>query len=586
MLQAICPHCKTGFIIEDEDLVFYQKMEVPPPTFCPYCRFQRRSSYINVRNLYVRDIPSKKGAISMYSPDNKLNIVEDSEWWGDRYDFLSYGVDYDVAQPFFSQFHALMKKVPLPHLQRNYTTFENSDYCNAASWIKNCYLIINADKDEDCMYGFCVEQCRHCIDIIFTDRSELCYEGINLKNCYQCVFCDDCEGSSQLRFCRDCVGCTDCFGCMGLRHKFHHIFNKPYSPAEYKKKLDELQMGAWTSVQKIREQVAQFFLTRPHKFMHGRQNQDVEGDYLYQCKNVTQSYLVEKAEDCKFGHLLRYLDSPTQQAYDYTMFGVGAELVYEAAWCGLGVHNVKFSLWNYGSSDIEYCFGCHFSQNLFGCIGLRQKKYCIFNKQYTKVQHEELVPKIKQQMMQIPYVDAKGIAYRYGEFFPAELSPFCYNQTFAQEFCPLTQEACAAQHYGWYENKDRKTTGFQRWQDLPDTIGDVQDDLIRTPILCKAYDENPTEALAHNCTQVFKIIPQELAFYRQMELPLPRYCHNTRYYHRLRQLNPFQLWKRECMCTSKDHAHSGQCPHTISTSFAPHSKEMVYCEACYVKRVY
>jgi hypothetical protein len=38
------------------------------------------------------------------------------------------------------------------------------------------------------------------------------------------------------------------------------------------------------------------------------------------------------------------------------------------------------------------------SSNLFGCIGLRGKEYCILNKQYTKEEYEALVPKIIEKM--------------------------------------------------------------------------------------------------------------------------------------------------------------------------------------------
>ncbi len=586
MQKTLCQNCKRDFVIEIEDVSFYKKIDVPPPTFCPDCRFQRRCSYINVRNLYARKIPTLGNAISMYSTDKTLRIVEDKEWWSDTYDVLSYGQDYDFQKPFFVQFNELLRSVPLPHLQRNYSTFENSDYCNAASGLKNCYLIINADNDENCLYGFCVEECKNCVDTTFTNKSELCYESIHMKSCYDCRFCEDCEGANGLRFCTDCVGCTDCFGCIGLRHTSHHIFNEACSREDYEKKIAEMRMGSWAAVRQMQEDVATFFLTRPRKFMHGRNNQGVEGDYIYQSKNIRESYVVEKAEECKFIHLVRYLTSGTNHSYDYTMFGVGAELMYEDAWCGLGCHNVKFSLWNYGSSDIEYCFGSHFSQKLFGCIGLRHKKYCIFNKQYTEGEYETVVRRIKEQMMRIPYEDKKGNLYRYGEFFPVELSPFSYNQTIAQEFCPLSEEECTAQNYSWYLSDERQVSDYIHWQDLPDDVQDVHEAAVRKPILCKAYEENPTEALRHNCTQVFKIIPQELAFYQKMGIPLPRYCHNTRHHHRLRQLNPFRTWMCRCMCTSTAHDHKGDCLEIFQTSFAPERPEIVFCEECYLQEVY
>ncbi|MFA5829937.1 MAG: hypothetical protein WC843_05620 [Candidatus Gracilibacteria bacterium] len=587
MVDQFCQNCKGKFHIEDADIEFYKKMDVPLPTFCPDCRFQRRLSYLNIRNLYSRKLSySEKSVISIYSPDKNFNIVEDKDWYSDKYDFTNFGKDYDFHKPFFLQFRELMEQVPLPHLQRQYSTFENSDYCNAASGLKNCYLVFSADLDQDCYYGYSLEEAKDCMDVIFTNKSELCYEGVNLKNCYNCLFCEDLEGSNGMIFCRDCVGCNDCFGSIGLRQKSYYIFNKPYSKEEYQKKIAEFKMSSWSSYQKIKKEVEEFFLSVPRKFIHGRNNLNVEGDYVYQSKNVQESFMVEKAEDCKFTHLLRYLTTGTNNSYDYTMYGCGAELIYESAWCGLNIHNLKFSLWNYGSSDLEYCFGCHYSTNLFGCIGLQHKKYCILNKQYTEDEYKALLPKIKEQMKNIPYKDKKGNIYRYGEFFPNELSPFDYNQTLAQEFCPITKEESLNQNYGWYENKERVIGDFTHWKDLADDIESVDDRVLTKPILCKAYEENSAVALRHNCSQIFKIIPQELGLYRKMGVPLPRYCPNTRCYQKLKQLNPFKLWQRECTCKATTHGHPDMCDKIFETSYKPDRKEMVHCEECYLKEVY
>jgi hypothetical protein len=71
-------------------------------------------------------------------------------------------------------------------------------------------------------------------------------------------------------------------------------------------------------------------------------------------------------------------------------------------------------------------------RDCFGCVGLHDnEQYCIFNKQYTKEQYEELVPKIIEHMQK---------AGEWGEFFPASLSPFGYNETHAQEYYPMTRE--------------------------------------------------------------------------------------------------------------------------------------------------
>jgi len=43
-----CANCKAQFVIEPEDFGFYEKIKVPPPTWCPECRMIRRFSFINI----------------------------------------------------------------------------------------------------------------------------------------------------------------------------------------------------------------------------------------------------------------------------------------------------------------------------------------------------------------------------------------------------------------------------------------------------------------------------------------------------------------------------------------------------------
>ena len=50
-----CQNCKSEFVIEKDDFGFYEKMQVPPPTFCPECRLQRRLAWRNERGLHHRE---------------------------------------------------------------------------------------------------------------------------------------------------------------------------------------------------------------------------------------------------------------------------------------------------------------------------------------------------------------------------------------------------------------------------------------------------------------------------------------------------------------------------------------------------
>ena len=130
-----------------------------------------------------------------------------------------------------------------------------------------------------------------------------------------------------------------------------------------------------------------------------------------------------------------------KDCYDYTQFGENSELVYESVICGKNIYNVIGSSRVLDGKDIAYSFFCYSNNsNLFGCVGLKSNRYCILNKQYSKEEYEKLLPQIIEHINAMPYVDKKRRTYVYGDFLPAEISQFDYNETSAQEFFPLTKE--------------------------------------------------------------------------------------------------------------------------------------------------
>ena len=188
---------------------------------------------------------------------------------------------------------------------------------------------------------------------------------------------------------------------------------------------------------------------------------------------------------------------------------------------------------------------------------MTNKNYCILNKQYTKEEYEALVPKIIEKMR------ADG---EWGEFFPVTMSPFAYNETVAQEYFPLSKEEVLARGWKWRDQSDEmpKVDRVSPAAQLPDSIDDIPDDILNWAIECDATK------------RPFKIIKQELEFYRQMRLPVPRLHPDERHRRRMALRNPRKLWKRECQKCGKD----------IETSYAPDRPEIVYCEECYLAEVY
>ena len=102
---------------------------------------------------------------------------------------------------------------------------------------------------------------------------------------------------------------------------------------------------------------------------------------------------------------------------------------------------------------------------------------------------------------------------------------------------------------------------------------DKRKKLLSSPIKCEVSGK------------AFKIMPQELAFYLDQNIPIPTKHYDARYLENLAQANPKQLWERECMCEQTGHDHEGKCQVKFSTSYSPDRPEKVYCEQCYQRSV-
>jgi hypothetical protein len=215
-------------------------------------------------------------------------------------------------------------------------------------------------------------------------------------------------------------------------------------------------------------------------------------------------------------------------------------------------------------------------------VGLTGKEYCIFNKQYTKEEYEELLPKIIQQMNDVPYLDEQGRVYRYGEFFPFDFCPFGYNETSANYFFPISKEEAIAKGYPWKDREERNYNVTLFSKDLPESIAGVGDDICNQVIEC------PNKGKAeYQCTEAFRIVPAELNFYRQKNLPLPHFCPNCRHYMRIRKYNiSMHLSQKQCNCDISTHGHAGVCQNEFKTTYSPSSTKKIYCESCYNKEIY
>ncbi|MFH0890652.1 MAG: hypothetical protein V1856_01315 [Candidatus Liptonbacteria bacterium] len=584
-----CQNCKSNFTIEPEDVRFYERINVPSPTFCPDCRAAMRMVWRNEHTYYHRKCNAPKhteSIISLFPPEAPYNVYDQQYWWSDDWDALSYGKEYDFQKPFFEQYRELLSRVPLISLSN--TGSVNSDYCSSAAWNKDCYLVSGSGWDERVSYANRAIKNKDSMDLYIVNDSELCYDDMYCASCYEVLHSQSCEGCSSSAFLYNCRNCRNCFGCANLRGAGYCIWNKQYSKEEYESKIKELNLGSREALAGIKKKFyEEIYLKAIHKYGDIVNCTNSTGDHLKNTKNCRDCFDFggDNAENCRF---VNWSGFNTKDLYDTGPgAGWGSELLYQ----GVDINDssrIIGGITVYNSSDAYYVIQNHASNNVFGCYGMRNKQFCILNKQYTKEEYEELLPKIKKHMVDMPYIDGAGRKYFFGDFFPPDLAIFPYNDTVAQEYLPKDKGSSVGSGFRWRDPDAKSYSITIRQQDVPDQIMLVSDSILQEVIECEHKG-----LCADQCSTAFKIIPQELQLYKQLNIPIPTLCPNCRHYERLKKRTPMKLWSRKCECTgarsengiyqnTAAHQHgAGPCQNEFQTSYSPDRPEIVYCESCY-----
>lgn len=561
-----CQNCHKDFTIEPDDFGFYEKIDVPPPTFCPECRLQRRLAWMINLNLFKRkcDLCGEEG-ISMYKPNIPYKIYCHKCWWSDKWDARDYAKNIDFSKPFLEQWEELLHETPILGLSIDTITGELSPYTNHCGQAKYCYMIFYSDYNEDCLYGFYLIKNKFLIDCSITYESEFCYDNINsFKNYHVFGSSGNVTQSLDCVFLRDCDNCQYCFGSANLKSQKYIFFNKQLSKEKYLKKISKINLGSHNEYQKIKNEVFGHFKKYIPRPIYDDFSENCTGSYIFESKNCKECYEVGYSEDCKYCMLMK--QASVKDCYDYTDWGFGAERIYDSIVVGENVSNIKFCWYVYqNSSDMEYsalCVGC---KNCFGCVGLKKKQYCILNKQYTKEKYEELIPKIKEHMNNMPYIDKKGNIYKYGEFFPMEFSSYPYNNSFANLFFPKTKEEVKKDGLVWHEANVKEYPITIPASQLPDNIKNTTDKILQEIIGCST------------CPRGYKIIKLELDLSRKMNVPLSRQCPFCRIGDKVNKWVS-QMKQVDRICD--------KCGIDFKTHYKKEEAQKVFCKNCYNKEVY
>ena len=389
-----------------------------------------------------------------------------------------------------------------------------------------------------------------CVDCSQIRASQNCYQSVDVVSCNNCQYIRDCQDCSYSSYMFNCTGCSSCFACVNMQNQQYCIFNTQYTKEEYAIKLESIQVGWYNNTD-----FSEYIQTFPQRHLKIIGSENVSGNMIYNSHNVRESFEVYDAENIYYStNIFRW----AHDCMDGNVCLNNSSRLYEMSLANKSCSDLLFchDCWN-NCRNLIYCTECKLSQDCFGCTGLVWKQYCILNKQYTKEVYQQTVAQIITSMKQ---------TWEWWEFFPLSISPFGYNESVAQQHYPLQEDQAIEMQASWshYEAPAPKASKTIAAHKLPIDIQDIPNDVLNWAIECE-ISKKP-----------FRIIQQELLFYRTNNLPIPKRHPNQRYLDRMRLRNPRQLYERNC--------HS--CEASVQTTYSPEKPEKVYCETCYNTKIY
>jgi len=555
--ERVCFECKQNFQVEKEDINFYHMFRVPPPKLCPKCRQIRRLGMLMRVPKFFKRLCNAPGhtesVVTVFPPSSPHKIYDLTYWYSDDWDPTSYGRQYNLSRKFFDQFKDFFFDVPHIALEKPVSVV-NSEYSLGGLWGKNNYYTAGAFSSEDCSFGEEVRYSKYCVDCADVWNSEFCYACVGDDHCNRCIFVIDSVQCLNSAFLYDCKNCTNCFLSANLRNKSYVFENKQLGREEYQAKIAQINLGDRNVLQDVARRFDGVLKNALHRSVWLTNTINCVGDRIVNCKDCFQTF------DGNDGENLRFIQSfvGTKDSMDMVYAADNAERIYETI-MGTGGSDVFFGLYVRTDMYVEYSCECQNCQNCFACVGLRNKKFHIFNKPYSENDYWKLVDEIKTKMLN----DGE-----YGELFPLSLGFYPYQSSKGQKFYPIDQNQAQEKGIPWYQEPESQIPEGIRLLDpleIPSDIKDVNDSILGSAIRCEATGKP------------FKIVDHELKFYRHMNLPIPTKSPWQRIMERYALTHPFELFPFVCQnCGEK----------SLSIYNEEKQKQFkIFCEKCYLKEV-
>jgi len=551
--ERTCALTGETWIMTDEEIGWYRRFNVPPSKLSPRARLRLLLGFASGLALWWKP-HAKTGSpiLSFVHPDSPFQVIPDKEWMSE--DFSRDESFLDSSQPFFPQMLKLAHSVPVGACRddgSNKNCF-GVDYINS----ENSYMVFSLCGAKNCFYPALALYSEDSVDVTNTKNSQQCYHTNRVNKMFRCAFSFECRDCLNSIFLFDCRNCEFCFGATNARNKKYLWFNEQLAEDEWKKRRAEVDLSCYSVLIEYQEKFNALVRDSvwPENFNVG--SDDCRGEYIEDSTRCDNCYWLGKSTDLYWC----WVSEEHRDCAFSAWTGWGGDSYYTCDVVGGGPLRFCFRCWR--CVEMEYCMDCYDCEFCFGCVGLKKKRFHIFNKEYSKEEYWQKVDELKCAMLD------RG---EYGEYFPASFSENGFEYAMYDAFFGYSEKDLEQYQAPRFDPRRGAVVSASGNNDsqpidinsIPDCLSQIDEaTFVGKPILDPVLG------------RPFSVVAGEMAFYRSQGYSFPRE-------HFLRRL---KASIRTSNSPEEEKALCGSCGKAITTyKNSTFSKRKVFCKECYLK---
>lgn len=511
--ERVCPVSGKVWNFDEEELARCRKWNVSPSKYHPFVRMQLLASWgAGVDIWWKPHMLTGKPTLTGYHPDAPGQVVSDIEYyskdWGEE-----LPRDAHSDQPFFPQLLELIKESPFAAFHS--TDSENSIGAGFFGGV-NTFMMFGTYNAKDSFYVCRCKEVDRVFDAVCLEQCQDTFSSgmsVRLNKCIQCFDAIDCI---NCQFLFDARNCEDCFCSTNLRRRKYVFKNEQLSEEEYKKRMADIDLSCRSTFEYWREEFRKLIQEEavfPEHANVGGQN--TNGEYIMDGLNAS-GYFMSRPKDVHDGWFLFDVEN-----LDTCVIGANAQDTYYTC-VATRCRDIRFSFVLYDCQTCEFSINLDDCEYCFGCVGLKKKKYHIFNKPYSEEDYWKTVDEIKCAMLE------RG---EYGDSMPLWLSSYAPQVSFASIVAPLSKEELQNLKTPAYDPVQgmryapEASVPIKNIDEVPDCIADVGEEWTKVQFEDKEEQRK------------FNVNARELKYRKEKGYPFPRRHFRARLIELFRQIN-------------------------------------------------